>query len=786
MPIERKLTTFQEGELAMEYLDFSSVITTIRKYISDAHNMNQIDIMYQLFVSFLDSEESQDFVFDNGLVCRWFNGQAKISPRITGYYMDNHKRNQLAADMHRNVLPLMYDSAMAVQDVYNILVQDTTISDKLKNRLFQNYPCETEMDEAMFLTSTLCFGMERTFVKRDTNTKNLLSAGNLSPIVKDFVYDSGVPKPCRHFCGRDNELTTLHQSLCDHGKVFLQGIAGIGKSELAKAYAKQHNKEYTNILYLAYTGDLKQDIINMDFADDLPNDDDEERFRKHNRFLRTLKEDTLLIIDNFNVTATQDSLLSVVMKYRCRILFTTRRRFNNYTFMTLEEISDTEALVGLTGCFYSHAEKYRPILEQIIQTVHSHTLAVEMSARLLETGIMEPMLLLNKLKEEKVGLDATDTIGITKDGKSQKATYYHHIRTLFSLYHLSDTETEVMRSLSLLPVTGISGRLFANWLKLRDMNTVNDLIEKGFVQAMEGHVIALHPMVQEVAVEEIKPSVTSCRTLLDSLQQICLRHGEEVFYYKQLFQTIETIINLIDNDDIPFYLRFVENVFPYMEKFHYVQGMELVLKHLTELLKDDTVGSISDRALLMDYRACCEKKPDKAIKLEKDAVAMLTEITSDNALLAANLHANLGGMYRQSGKHELAKQHMEQGMQLLEQFELVPYHDSIPQITNYAVLLTEMGQPDIGLSALRKLSRVIREYNSDQTIDYASVQEAMGNICLTIGEVQQATAHFQKAMAVYETVFEAESEMIEAKKQALLETYTQAGLYLGQNLLYKN
>lgn len=125
-------------------------------------------------------------------------------------------------------------------------------------------------------------------------------------------------------------------------------------------------------------------------------------------------------------------------------------------------------------------------------------------------------------------------------------------------------------------------------------------------------------------------------------------------------------------------------------------------------------------------------------------------------------------------------------MQLLEQFELVPYHDSIPQITNYAVLLTEMGQPDIGLSALRKLSRVIREYNSDQTIDYASVQEAMGNICLTIGEVQQATAHFQKAMAVYETVFEAESEMIEAKKQALLETYTQAGLYLGQNLLYKN
>lgn len=767
----------------MEYLDFSSVITTIRKYISDAHNINQIDMMYQLFVSFLNSEESQDFDFDNGLVCRWFNGQAKISPRITRYYMDNHKRNLLVADMHRNVLPLMYDSAMAVQEIYNILVQDTTISDKAKGQLLQSYPCETEIDEARFLTSALCFGMERSFIKRDSDTKQMLSAGTLSPVVKDFVYDGGVPKPCRYFCGRDDELSALHQLLCDHGKVFLQGIAGIGKSELAKAYAKQFKKEYTNILYLTYTGNLKQDIVDMDFADDLPNDDDEERFRKHNRFLRTLKEDTLLIIDNFNVTATQDGLLSVVMKYRCRVLFTTRSRFNNYISMTLEEIADTEALVELMGCFYSDVEKYRSILEQIIHTVHSHTLAVEMSARLLETGIMEPMLLLNKLKEEKAGLDATDTIGITKDGKNQKATYYHHIHTLFSLYRLSDAETDIMRSISLLPVTGISGRLFANWMKLRDMNTVNDLIEKGFVQAMEGHVIALHPMVQEVAVEELKPSVTSCRTLLESLQQICLRHGEEVSYYKQLFQTIETIINLIDNNDMSFYLRFVEDVFPYMENYHYYPGMVLVLDTLSVLLKDVTVGSVSDRALLLSYQAAYEKKADKAIKMQKDAIAMIQEVTADNALLVSNLYANLGGMYRVNGKLKLAKENMERAIRIMDEYGLAYYHDSVVQITNYAVLLTDIGQPDVGLSALRKLCRVIREYNSDTGLDYASVQEAMGGICLTKGEIQQATSHFQKAMEIYETVFGVESDMIEAKKQELLGTYTQVGLYLGKKML---
>ena len=767
----------------MEYLDFSSVITIIRKYISDAHNMNQLDLMYDLFVSFLSDEKSLDFTFDNGLVCRWFNGQAKISPRITGYYMDRHNRNRLAADMHRNVLSIMYDSAMAVQEVYNILVQDTTISDKAKEQLLKNYPCESKMDEAFFLTSALCFGMERSFVKRDANTKNLLAAGNLSPIVKDFIYDGGTPKPCRHFCGRENELETLHQLLCKHGKVFLQGIAGIGKSELAKAYAKTHSKEYTNILYLSYTGDLKQDISDMDFADDLPDDDNEERFRKHNRFLRTLKEDTLFIIDNFNTTATQDGLLSVVMKYRCRILFTTRSSFNNYTSMDLEEISDTEALVNLMGCFYSEAKKNRPVLEQIIQTVHSHTLAVEMSARLLESGIMEPLLLLKKLKEEKAALNATDTIGISKDGKSRKATYYDHIHTLFSLYQLSEKETDIMRNLTLAPLSGIQNRLFANWLKLRDMNNVNDLIEKGFIKALEGRVIALHPMMQEVTMEETKPSVQKCRTLLDSLQHICLRHGEEVPYFKQLFQTIESVIAQIENDDMLAYLRFLEDVFPYMENYRYYQGMELVIDTLSVLLKDTAVGSASDRALLLSYQAACEKKADKAIKMQKGAIAMIAEVTPDNALMVSNLYANLGGMYGVNGKLELAKENMEHAVKIMDEYGLAYYHDSIVQITNYAVLLTDMGQPDVGLSALRKLCRVIREYNSDTGLDYASVQEAMGGICLTMGEIQQATSHFQKVMEIYENVFEFEPDMIEAKKQELLGTYTQAGLYLGKKML---
>lgn len=50
--------------------------------------------------------------------------------------------------------------------------------------------------------------------------------------MRDFIFDVKVPRPYRHFCGRDAEMEKLHELLCSKGKVFVQGIAGIGKSEL--------------------------------------------------------------------------------------------------------------------------------------------------------------------------------------------------------------------------------------------------------------------------------------------------------------------------------------------------------------------------------------------------------------------------------------------------------------------------------------------------------------------------------------------------------------------------
>lgn len=474
----------------MKICDFCTVTKVILDYVAESKNINQLDFMYELFKDFIESDEGADFDFDNGQVCRWLNGTAKISSRITSYYSANENIEAMAIDVEENILPLLYDKFMAAKEIYHLLMNDTTASDNLKRELTENYPCNDDIELSNFLSHILLFTMNRNFVKHDIKTKELLSTGSLSPCVRDYIYDI-VPKPCRHFCGRENELEQIHKLLNENGKVFLRGIAGMGKSELAKMYAQRYKKEYTNILYFRYMGSLKQMIADCDFADDTDNDT-EKRFEKHNRFLKSLREDTLIVIDNFNVVPTPDSLFDIVMNYRCKILFTTRCRFSEYTEFEISEMS-LDNLFELVAKFYDKAEKKKNIVTEIIHEIHGHTLSVELAARLLSSGILRPKKLLAELKKSKSILHTEDKINIIKDSRNTKATYYEHIHRLMYIAGLSGEAGKIMRCMTFIPIGGIQPRLFAKWLDLKNLNTVNALVEYGFVQQNEFHKITLHP-----------------------------------------------------------------------------------------------------------------------------------------------------------------------------------------------------------------------------------------------------------------------------------------------------
>ena len=91
----------------MNRCDFSSISTCLKNHISESNQMSQPDFLYELFEDFMDDPTNQDFSMDNGLVCRWMTGQAKISPKISAYYSKPSNQEKLAHTIHQNLLPLM-------------------------------------------------------------------------------------------------------------------------------------------------------------------------------------------------------------------------------------------------------------------------------------------------------------------------------------------------------------------------------------------------------------------------------------------------------------------------------------------------------------------------------------------------------------------------------------------------------------------------------------------------------------------------------------------------------
>lgn len=353
----------------MERLDFCSLAGIIKEYCNDEKLGSQLDYVEKIFHTCVYGEKTDVIYFDETQVCRWLKGQINISKTIIAYYIDSEDhQNSLRTDIENRIVSCIYDKEMAVNKLKELMLNDTTISASQKEKLLINYGIDADEQIAAFITDLLIFAMERKFIKRNSE-KKLLTSGEYSPVIADYIFENDTPAPCKFFCGRDTELEELHEALISNDKIFLYGIAGIGKSELAKAYARKYKKTYANILYITYSGSLTDDIAALDFADDLPGESAEERFKKHNRFLRSLKNDTLIIVDNYDTTTEKDNFLSVMMKYKCRILFATRSSFYDYEKFELSEINDIDALLALVSKFYEYSDGEKDIICEIIETV---------------------------------------------------------------------------------------------------------------------------------------------------------------------------------------------------------------------------------------------------------------------------------------------------------------------------------------------------------------------------------------------------------------------------------
>ena len=134
--------------------------------------------------------------------------------------------------------------------------------------------------------------------------------------------------------------------------------------------------------------------------------------------------------------------------------------------------------------------------------------------------------------------------------------------------------------MTLISAEGIHIRRFLSWTDREAEEELYRLTQLGLLQSGELFRVFLHPVIRDVAVEELKPSVKNCGVLLQTIQQECTCHGVEFPDRTQYLRVAQNVIDYAEKDDVSAYILFLQNVYTYNEKYKAPWELEPIFREL--------------------------------------------------------------------------------------------------------------------------------------------------------------------------------------------------------------
>lgn len=726
-------------------ITFSNVIGVLLENKKKTYAQYQMieDIFYDCLYN-MDLFEKEDFE-KNVTYSRWCTGERPIPKEILSFY-DNCGFEGIQDNIQDDVIPNLIN-VPATRKLLLELVMDSV--DVIGTKKADEFAQIT--DDAEFITTLVRYA-----ILNDHDSRHI----PLSPDLSDILLSNKLPSVNRNFLGRKEQLKIVSKTLQENNLVFITGTAGMGKSELAKTYAKKNEKKYTNIIHLFYDGDLKKCVAQMEISDDTADMSEDMLLDRHMKLLKKLHSDSLIIIDNFNVLPKEDAFFKKFIKLNCKILVTSRCNISQYETVKVSEMDTDTELVEL---FYKHcpsAKGSEDVVKDIIQTVGCHTLTVCLSALSLTASGMEPEELLAELRTCGLNIVSGEDVELYKDDDFTNGLMIEHLRKLLQLGKLSNQQLDILRNLSLLPVAGILKNSFKNWMKLDNLADVNHLIKYGFInEDTDNKKISLHPLLQEVISIETIPTVTVCQTLLNSLHLVCLAHGLELRRPENIIASLISVSERIIVDDGGYFLLFLQDMFPYLDKYLVSDYLLKLTDRISYLMEEYKLESPCDRALLLDYKAECfllKKDYGNAVRKREKAINIMEKLhTKDadmrTANLLSNLHNNLSNTYLLMKRGNEAAKALRTSLDIRMEYAhlgLTESHDSLQQMMNLINILLLAKDVDNAKIVLEQYESLVLEHLSDTSLDYGICKLSKGIIDVMEGTPESAEVNLLAAESI--------------------------------------
>ena len=533
--------------------------------------------------------------------------------------------------------------------------------------------------------------------------QEILSSRKAATAVKYIPY-TGV----RNFVGRRDELVKIHEKLYQTQNTVaissVAGMGGVGKTELAVKYAREHEDYYPGGICWFSVRDRNLAAEIIQFAQlylnlEVPQKDARENPLDINQQVAWCWQNwqppeglVLVVLDDVNDLKDIKEFLPKTNN-RFRILITTRqRRLDiNYAEISLDVLSPEEALSLLRGVLGENdrrIDREIEVTKTLCKWLGYLPLGLELVGRyLVEDPDLSMAEMLEALREERLKNDAINLS--SEELESTEITAKLGVRDAFNLtWEKIDPKTkQVGELLSLFSPYEIAWKYVESvseslsWTK-KEVNEAKKLLYKRHLieRLEEGEAnYKIHPLIREFLrerlgeveeVNEFKQAFTN--TFIEIAQTIPQSPTLEFInsVKKAIPHLTEIADNLIDAvDDENLYWTFTglglfyngQGLYALTEPW-YQQCVSTVKSRLGEN-HPDYASSLNNLALLYHSQG----KYQKAEPLFIQALEVRKDILGENHLDIAQSLNNLALIYHSQGKYEKAEPLYLQALELAKQ-----------------------------------------------------------------------------------------------------------------------
>jgi len=645
-----------------------------------------------------------------------------------------------------------------------------------------------------------------------------LTVGDIKQIYDQYINLDRVPKPTGFpqniprsntdkFVGREADLVLIYQYLEENNSSVIsavQGMGGVGKTELATQYCLLHLQANTYPGGICWVRIRSEDVglqiieFTRIYLGLEPPEDLDLTARVEWCWSRWNEGKTLIVLDDVtDYSSIQPYLPPQVSRFK--VLITTRLKLDLHGSLSLEVLSESDALELLAQLIVS--DKLKQELEkakELCRRLGNLPLALQLVGRYVKKRKISLVEMLSRLEEN--GLEHS-SLKVDKDKRVQTLSIERGVKAAFELSweELSPAAQELGCLLSLFALSAIPWSLVEIACPDQDVEELEDArLELEALHLLQGEGnYQLHQLIREFLKTKHNQSsgakeqkshfcqamVKVAQAIPNSPTQHDIKSVEDVIPH--LTEVAENLIDAVSNESL---------ICPFVGIGKYYEGQGLY--KLAGLWQEQCVSLLKNRLgkehlfVIISYNNLahfynCQGRYSEAEPLYQQALVLMQKLLGEDHPDVATSYNNLALLYRDQGKYSEAELLYQKALVLMQKLLGEDHPDVATSYNNLALLYFNQGRYGeaelIFQKALALRLKLLGEDHPDVATSYNDLA-LLYNYQGRYGEVELI---FQKALALYVKLLGEDHPYIATSYNNLAQLYSNQRRYSEAELIFQ-